>query len=330
MGEQHRGLRSATHGRRAEPSWPTVLATTVRLWFERHKAPRMRPVSSRRRLVAILLSAVIAVALGAELASVITQRSQPQRAPAPSAGGAAALQAAAADRHRAAIWIAQQVSPSVIVSCDPEMCSELQASGFPAAQLLQLQPTVPDPLGSAVVVATPAIQHQFGSRLASVYAPLVMASFGTGAEQVNVRAVAPDGSAAFESKLAAERVSRISAGSQLLQNKHVQASAAARAALQAGRVDPRLLVTLAALAAQLPLHLVAFYDASPGASPDVPLRGAEIGAAASAGLTTMLAFLTAQRPPYQPAVARIARGAGGQSVITVRFDALGLMGIPGP
>jgi hypothetical protein len=237
---------------------------------------------------------------------------------------------AAADRHGAAMWIAQQVSPSVIVSCDPEMCAELQASGFPAAQLMQLDPTAPDPLGSAVVVATPAIQRQFGSRLASVYAPLVMASFGAGAERVDVRAVAPDGSAAFESKLAAQRVSRVSAGRQLLQNKHVQASATARAELEKGRVDPRLLVTLAALAAQLPVRLVAFYDASPGASPDVPLRGAEIGAAASAGLTTMLAFLTAQRPPYQPAVARIAQGAGGQSVITVRFDALGLMGIPGP
>jgi hypothetical protein len=330
MGEQPRGFTSATHGRREEPSWPTVLATTVRLWFERHRVPRMRPVSSRRRLAVILLSAVIAVALGAELISLTTQRSAPQPSPASSASSATALQAAAADRRSAAAWVAQQVSPSVIVSCDPEMCSELQASGFPAAQLMELRPTAPDPLGSAVVVATPAVQRQFGSRLASVYAPLVMASFGAGAERVDVRAVAPDGSAAFESKLAAERFSRVSAGTQLLRNKHVQASAAARAALEAGRVDPRLLVTLAALAAQLPLQLVAFYDASPGASPDVPLRGAQIGAAASAGLTTMLTFLTAQRPPYQPAVARIVRGAGGQSVITVRFDALGLMGIPGP
>jgi hypothetical protein len=332
MGEQHRGLTSATHGRRAEPSWPTVLATTVRLWLERHKAPRMRPVSSRRRLVVILLSAVILVALGAELTSLITRQAPPTPTPtsASGPGSTAALQVAAADRHRAAAWIAQQVSPSVIVSCDSEMCSELQASGFPAAQLMVLQPTASDPLGSAVVVATPAIQRQFGARLASVYAPLVMASFGTGADRVYVRAVAPDGSAAFEAELTAERVDRISAGKQLLQNQHVHASAAARAALEEGRIDPRLLVTLAALAAQLPLHLIAFNDASPGASPDVPLRGAEIGTAASADLTTMLAFLTAQRPPYQPAVARISRDAGGQSVITVRFDALGLMGLSGP
>jgi hypothetical protein len=218
----------------------------------------------------------------------------------------------------------------VIVSCDPQMCSELQASGFPAGQLSVLQPTASDPLGSAVVVATPAVRNQFGARLAGVYAPLVMASFGTGNERVDVRAVAPDGSAAFESTLVSARNARMSAGKQLLGNKHVQASAAARAALLAGQVDPRLLVTLSALAAQLPLRLITFNDPSPGASPDVPLRGAEIGAAASAGLTAMLAFLTAQRPPYQPAVARIAKDPSGQSVVTVRFDALGLMGLPGP
>jgi hypothetical protein len=264
---------------------------------------------------------------------IITQQARPSgnAGTAGRGGGStAALQVAAADRHRAAAWIAQQVSPSVIVSCDPEMCSELQASGFPSGQLMELPPTAPDPLGSVLVVATPAIRSQFGARLASVYAPLVLAGFGTGAERVDVRAVAPDGTEAFDSTLAADRAARISEGEQLLRNSRVAATAAARAALQAGRVDRRLLVTLSALAAQLPLRLIAFDDPSPGASSDVPLRGAEIGTAASAGLTEMLAFLTAQRPPYLPAVARIARSAGGQSVVIVRFDAVGLMDLPGP
>jgi hypothetical protein len=338
MGEQQRGLTSATHSRRPErperpePSWPAVAATTARLWFERHKIPRMRPVSGRRRLIAILLSAVILVALGAELTSIVTSPTRVTQSQnrISGGGGTSALQVAAAYRHSAAAWIAQQVSPSVIVSCDPEMCSELQASGFPPGQLMELRPAAPDPLGSVLVVATPAIRSQFGARLGSVYAPLVVASFGAGAGLVEIRAVAPDGSAAFLSTLAADRAARISAGKQLLLNKHIQASAPARAALAEGRVDQRLLVTLAALAAQLPVRLIVFNDPSPGASPDVPLRGAEIGAAASADLTTMLAFLTAQRPPYLPAVARIARSAGGQSVVAVRFDALGLMGLPGP
>ena len=120
------------------------------------------------------------------------------------------------------------------MGCDPEMCNELQQSGFPAGQLNELQPSAPDPLGSLLVVATPVIRNQFGTRLASVYAPLVIASFGSGAERVDVRYVAPGGTAAFESQLAADRKNRIAAGEQLLTNKHVQASAAARQAL-AGR-----------------------------------------------------------------------------------------------
>ncbi|HXL18789.1 MAG TPA: hypothetical protein VN961_14850, partial [Streptosporangiaceae bacterium] len=97
----------------------------------------------------------------------------------------------------------------------------------------------------------------------------------------------------------------------------------------AGQVDPRLLVTLSTLAALMPLHLVAFEDPSPGASSEVPLRGAELGAAASAGLPAMVAFFKAQQNLYAPAVARITQTTSGQSVVTVRFDAPGPMGLGG-
>ena len=279
----------------------------------------------------LVLSALVAMALGAGVTLAFTQRGPGQTASPPSRSGPSptALQVAAADRHQAAVWIAQQVESSVVVGCDPEMCNELQRGGFPAGQLNELQPSAPDPLGSLLVVATPVIRNQFGTRLASVYAPLVIASFGSGAERVDVRYVAPDGTAAFESQLAADLKNRIAAGEQLLTNKHVQASAAARQALAAGQVDPRLLVTLSALAHQWPLRLVAFDDPSPGVSSDVPLRGAEIGAAASAGLPAMVAFLRAQQSQYAPAVARITQVANGQSVVTVRYDAPGPMGLGG-
>ena len=278
------------------------------------------------------LSALVAMALGAGVTLAFTQRGPEQAASSPGNSGSAsnALQVAAADRHQAAVWIAQQVAPSVVVACDPEMCNELQNSGFPAGQLMELQPSAPDPLGSLVVVATPVIRNQFGTRLASVYAPLVIAGFGSGAERVEVRYVAPDGTAAFESQLAADQKARIAAGAQLLTNKHVQASAAARKALMAGQVDPRLLITLSALAHQMPLRLVAFDDPSPGVSSDVPLRGAEIGAATSAGLPAMVAFLSAQQSQYAPAVARVTQVAKGRSVVIVRYDAPGPMGLGGP
>jgi hypothetical protein len=328
MGQELSRRTAATPARQPEPSWPAVASTTVRLWLDRH---HRYPVGRRRRLV-FVLSALVAMALGAGVTLAVTQRAaEPavSRPPSKLVPGTNALQAAAADRHQAAAWIAQQVASSVVVGCDPEMCTELQKSGFPAGQLNELQPSAPDPLGSLLVVATPVIRNQFGTRLASVYAPSVIASFGSGAERVDVRYVAPGGTAAFESQLAADRKYRIGAGEQLLSNKHVQASAAARRALMAGQVDPRLLVTLSALSHQWSLHLVAFDDPSPGVSSDVPLRGAEIGAAASAGLSAMVAFLRAQQSQYAPAVARITKVAKGQSVVTVRYDAPGPMGLGG-
>jgi hypothetical protein len=307
---------------RADPSWPTVASTTIRLWFDRHYGRR-----ARRRSLVLVLSALVAMALGAGVTLAFTQRhtaSTHAGTPAPNA-----IQVAQADRQKAAVWIAREVASNIVVGCDLQMCNQLQKSGFPGARLMQLQPTSPDPLGSQLVVATPVIRNQFGTRLASVYAPLVIASFGSGAERVDVRFVAPDGTKAFEAELATDRKARIAAGEQLLANNHVQASAEARSTLLAGQADPRLLVTLGTLAGLMPIQLVAFDDPSPGASPDVPLRGAEIGAATAAGLPAMVTFLKAQQDQYAPAVASITQIADGQHVVTVRYDAPGPMGLEG-
>jgi hypothetical protein len=307
---------------RADPSWPAVASTTVRLWFDRHYRRR----AGRRRLV-LALSALVAMALGAGVTLAFTQPGTGSTPSGPHAPNA--IQVAQADRQHAAGWIAREVASNIVVACDLEMCNQLQKSGFPGARLLPLQPTSPDPLGAQLVVATPVIRNQFGTRLASVYAPLVIASFGSGSERVDVRFVAPDGSKAFQAEMVTDQKNRIAAGEQLLTNNHVEVSADARKALLAGRVDPRLLVTLGTLAGLMPIHLVAFDDPSPGAGSEVPLRGAEIGAAAAAGLPAMVAFLKAQQDQYAPAVASITQIANGQHVVTVRYDAPGPMGLGG-
>jgi len=307
---------------RTDPSWPTVARTTVRLWFDRHYARR----GGHRRLV-MAVSALAAMAIGAGVTLAFTQSGTGTPRAGPRAPNA--IQVAQNDRQQAAWWITSQVASDIVVACDLEMCNQLQKSGFPAARLMPLQPTSPDPLGAQLVVATPVIRNQFGSRLASVYAPLVLASFGSGGERVDVRYIAPDGSKAFEAQMATDQKNRMAAGEQLLANNHVQASADAQKVLLAGQVDPRLLVTLGTLAGLMPIHLVAFDDPSPGASSDVPLRGAELGAAAATGLPAMVAFLKAQQDLYAPAVARITQIANGQHVVTVRYDAPGPMGLGG-
>jgi hypothetical protein len=280
---------------RSEPSWRAVAATTVRLWLER------RPAGPRR--LVIVLAALAAMALGAGVTLAFTgtnQQASPGARPGDPAQSPTLLQQAAANRLAAAKWVATQMSTSEIVSCDLEMCGELQQQRFPAGQLMVLSPTAPDPLGSEVVIATPAIQSQFGARLATVYAPQVLASFGSGAEQVVVRLMAPAGAAAFNAQLAQYRQDRIKAGSQLLKNSNIDANAATRAQLLAGQVDPRLLATIGYLASKISLKLVAFDDRSPGEGYVVPLRGAEIGAT-PAGLSTILQILAAQQGNYAPA-----------------------------
>ena len=94
-------------------------------------------------------------------------------------------------------------------------------------------------------------------------------------------------------------------------------TAAARAVLRAGRVDPRLLAMLAALAAQQPLRILAFGDPSPGASAAIPLRSVELapakaGAHAAARLRTMLSFLQAQQQPFLPTRAGAVRTVRAQ------------------
>lgn len=274
------------------------------------RPPRVRTSRPRRRMVVLGALGVLA-ATG--VAAGVVAVTRPGSAPAPTP-------AAVANQAQAAAWVALQVSPGTMVSCDPATCGQLRRSGFPATRLMTLSPATPDPLGSAVVVATPAVRSQFGAQLASVYAPLVIAGFGSGANRVEVRAVAPDGPAAFETELRAQHASLSLAGQQLLRNRTVQASPAARADLLAGRVDPRLLANLSVLSSQLTIKVVAFDGTPPGASSAVPQCGVQLGAATAQERSAIVAFLRAQRGAYRPALVATTVDGQDQPVVTARFD----------
>jgi hypothetical protein len=276
-----------------------------------------RPARYRRRRWVLALggtAVLVSVAAAAPIRAVTGNRetggTSPASAPAP---------AAAASQSQAAAWVAQQVSPDVTVSCDPGLCQQLRLDGFPPGRLKPLGSDVRALLGSGIVVATAAVRSQLGPRLAAAYAPQVIASFGSGAARVDVRAIAPAGPAAFRTQLAAEQTALASAGRQLLGNKHIQASPSGRAALAGGRVDARLLAILSLLCAQLPVRLVAFTGA-PGAGSGVALRGAEIGVSSPSARSAVVALLDAQQGPYRPAGVTVI-GGGGQALVAVRFDA---------
>jgi hypothetical protein len=241
---------------------------------------------------------------------------------------------AARNRNLAAAWIAAQVSHGVIVSCDPLMCSALQQHGFPTSNIEQLGAAAGDPLGSGIVVSTAAVRSQLGPRLASVYAPTVIASFGSGAGVVQVRVIAPDGAKAEAPIEHGDLLARRSAGRQLLRNKNVHVLPAGRRQLAQGQVDSRLLITLVDLSHSFPVYVRRFGDAGPGASAGTPLRAMTIAArvrvrnrSAASYLRAVLAILLAQRAPLLARTQIV--GTGKKAALRIEFTAPSLLGLLG-
>ncbi len=321
------------------PSWGTVLATTVRLWWQRRV--RSRAAGPRWRVISVLLLAAVLLAAAA-LAVTLTWGRGGTSASGPGqpgsrgpAASSAALKAAAAARTTAAAWLVQQLAPDAIVACDPQMCAAAQQAGIPAGRLLVLRTATAGPVGSDVLVATAAVRQEFGARLGRVYAPDVLASFGAGSAEVAIRVVAPDGAAAYTASLQADLAARVSASRQLLRNPQLQATAAARHVLAAGQVDARLLTVFAALATQHSVRLVGFAPAPAGASPELPLRSADIAPAGPGtradpdSVQSLATFLRAQLAPYRPARITEFRLPGGSPALHVEYAApspLGLLG----
>ena len=239
--------------------------------------------------------------------------------------GGAALAGAAAARAAAARWVSREVSRSAIVGCDTVMCTQLVNAGLPSADLMLVRPTTQDPLGADVIVATPVLQSQFGSRLSTEYAPAVLASFGTGRARVDVRVIAPEGAAAYQLALTRDITARELQGTQILGNKRIALPASAKTELAAGQVDPRLLITLPFLAQKHPIRVLAFYNRAPGASSGIPLTGVKLagsdpkaGLSAHAYLRWLATFLHSQRSLYRAASVTTV-WHHGRAVVYIKF-----------
>lgn len=334
----------------SEPSLARVLATTIRLWVSRRLrkigigprrplyagagASQRKPAEPARsrsawrwRLAAIVLAVAILALVAIQLSGVL---SKPGSASGTAAGagtsGASSLSAAAAARNQAAAWVAQQVGSNNVIACDPVVCSALLGRGIPAGRLLPLQSAGANPFGADVIVASPAVRSEYGSELTSVYAPGLIASFGTGAARVDVRAVAAGGGAAYRAADQPDLNARKAAGAQLLRNPRFRATAQAARQITAGQVDARLLVTLASLVSQRAVSVVSFGGTGPGAP--VQFRQVTITSPGGQGsaLTADLDQVRTQRTPYLPENATIVH-PGGPTVLRIEFGAPSLQGL---
>ena len=285
---------------------------------------RGRPAGNRWRIPSLVAAIVVFLAAGGvALALSRPHAGHAGHGPA-TASRPAGGQSGNTVSQLAAAWVAQQVARSAIVACDPPMCSALEAQGMSAANLLILRPGTTSPLGAQVVVVTPAVKNQFGSRLDRVYAPLVIAGFGSGPDQVSVRVIAQNGPAAYLTALRQDVAARKAAGAQLLANKRIRASAEARAQLGAGAVDSRLLIMLPPLAAEHPIQILAFGQPAPGAGPGVPLCSADLsGSGRTAGMTDAIylswltSFVRAQLVPFAGSMTVLRQA--GRPVVRVVF-----------
>src|SRR5207237_1289480 len=159
-------------------------------------------------------------------------------------------QLAAAHRQAAAYWLSRG-TPSPESGYHQRRAADLTRVAGPAPR--------PGPSlrrrGAAAALAAGSV---------ALAAAAVLASFGTGAARIDVRIVAPDGTAAYRRALAADIRARRAAGVQLLRDPRIMVTPSARAALAAGQVDARMMISLAALAAIEPVQVDGFGGRGPG------------------------------------------------------------------
>jgi hypothetical protein len=299
---------------------------------QRRPGRRYRVAGLLLSVAALITAGSLALTLYGHNAGAVAPRGHRQR---PVSGdGPVAV------RDQAAAWVAAQIGRTTIVSADPAMYRVLESHGVPAKNLYELAPEATNPLHSTVIVATPAVRSQFGTVLGSVYAPAVLASFGSGRQRVDIREIALRGAAVYQSMLAADLAARKSTGAELLRSNRITVSPTAREQLSAGQVDSRLEITVAAIAARHPIYIVAFNGFAPGAEADMPLRFADLTQASPGQLAgnplvtpafvrSIVAFLRAQPASFRPLLVKIMRPARGRTVLRIGFAApspLGLFG----
>ena len=272
-----------------------------------------------------MVGVLAVLAVGA--AGLIVAKSGGKRAPAVVVGPV--------QQATVAAWVAGQVDPATIVSCDPAMCAALVAHHYPSKNVRAL--SSPSALKvSGVVVVTPVALQLFGSSLVTAWAPAALATFGSGSSTVSVRIVAPDGATAYERAAREDQAVRASSEGSLTGSKSITVKGAAAQELDSGQVDGRLFEALAAAAYVQPIDIVDFGNPGSGASAGVPLRYADLAASDSAaGLSgsayaQMLRISMGGSPGPRPARTQLLTLRGGQQVLRVEYLAPSQFGVLNP
>ncbi|MEV7551165.1 glycosyl transferase [Amycolatopsis sp. NPDC089917] len=212
-------------------------------------------------------------------------------------------------------WVQDNASGSVVL-VDDASWTELAADGWPTGSLI--------PIGScAVSCAVPdwsvltAPGQRDGSRFPAATAVLARATKVAVFGSVTVSRIGEPPDPPGEAE---ESGARSRAGAALAASERIRCEGRTRDDLTAGRVDPRLIATVAALAALHPVRLIDFPSVPSEAAADQPLRRLVVSGNDEAAIAD---FFTGQRATFQPA--SVTRSRGGVLVTYPMFPPSGLL-----
>jgi predicted Ser/Thr protein kinase len=288
--------------------------------------PTAHRARRRWRAVTVLGSVLLVAGLGGMAFALADHGTPPARPTGPRPGPVPPSDNEAAVRNRAVTWIMHQVSQATVVACDVQVCTDLHSRGMPYANLLTLGPQSNDPLGASLVVDTAAIRAQFRDRL-HVWAPAIIAAFGSGNARIEIRLEFPGGATSYRADQPKYARARKLIDAQLLTNNHIKLSPMAKAQLRSGNIDTRLPELIAFMVHYHPLQIVDFADQSPGGGPASLLRSMDLATTdppahltPSAYINWMRSAIRGQRSKYHPGL-NLVTLRSGQIVLRIGYGA---------
>lgn len=260
---------------RSRPN-PTRVLTRLPVGLSRNRSARSaafddftRDARRKRHLIYVLDALLLVIALGVTYA-IVRLRNPPSRA---NEGANVTTVGTAVPVTRAESWLAGNVSTTARVGVDATVAHHLAdarrpnvdvlsdgGAGWPADRFIVATPEL-----RAEAPANPAIAGAFNSSRQ-------VAVFGTGADRVEVRQVAPDGPSALAFRWSQDVTDRTVGGAGLLHNPRVQEDATSRAVLRRGGLDLRAVVLVGLLAGNTNVRILGITADKAEAAAGMPAR----------------------------------------------------------
>ncbi|NQX17641.1 hypothetical protein [Rathayibacter sp. VKM Ac-2857] len=164
----------------------------------------------------------------------------------------------------AVTWVADTIDPASVLLVQDDLVGDVTDAGFPGDTVVSestLSAAAPDTAWRAAdyILATPGLRATAtGETETALDNSEAVASFGSGDTAVEVRRVLDQGTDQAAAAATVLTAARASAGGQLAANPALTTTDAARALLEGGRVDSRLLLMLGQQLAFTPLSVADF------------------------------------------------------------------------